>query len=118
MGWQNRTTADDPEDGGFEPRTAKTAAGEDWLNTNFFGEKAIAPAKRRRAPSPIPDARLLFQVQDDIMKTLNALKKLPKDMGDEDSDYSKAVKSAQTQAENGYKLINRYLRTYVNNDPN
>lgn len=90
--------------------------GDDWLNTNFFGEKAIAPAKRRRAPSPIPDTRLLFQVQDDVLKVMTEIRRLPAPV-EEDDDYAKQYKKLLNQAEDTYRLINRYLRTYVNQEP-
>lgn len=119
MGWQNPTALSEEPD---EEETTEHTAGEhhlggpDWMNTNFFGEKAIAPSKRRRAPSPIPDTRLLFQIQEDFTKAMAAFKQLPVDK-DDDSDYMKIRKRLGTQIENGYKLINRYLRTYVNQEP-
>lgn len=95
----------------------KTGAGQNWFDTNFFGEKAIAPAKRRRAPSPIPDTRLLFQIQDDLLKAIAAHRRLPMDMDKDNGEYERARKAVLYQLENSYKLINRYLRHYVNNEP-
>ena len=140
MGWQNRTSAEEagdwnkynwfealpqPVEEPEEETTQRTAsaksshevvaAGTDWLNTDFFGEKAIAPQKRRRAPSPIPDTRLLFDIQNDILKALTEFNRLPAPTGDDD-EYARQHKKVRTQLENGYKLMNRYLRTYVNNE--
>lgn len=149
MGWQSRTAADEPGDWGSydwfaglpepaeEPvettqrtasvdKPAKTyhevvAAGTDWLNTDFFGEKAIAPAKRRRAPSPIPDTRLLFDVQEDFLRALTEFNRMPPPVShgkpsENDDEYARQHKKVKTQLENGYRLMNRYLRTYVNNE--
>lgn len=112
MGWQETTKAEDEE-----PDESIRKEAQDWGDINFFGEKAIAPQKRRRAPSAIPDTRLLFQVQEDILKAIGAFKRLPVELDKEDSDYMKAHKALKTQLENGYKLMNRYLRTYVNQEP-
>lgn len=91
------------------------AQGTDWLNTDFFGEKAIAPQKRRRAPSPIPDTRLLFDIQEDILKALTEFNRMP--VSDkQDDEMERWKKKVRTQLENAYRLHNRYLRTYVNNE--
>lgn len=111
MTWQHPTQAEEPDE------SIRKEADGNWMNTNFFGEKAIAPSKRRRAPSPIPDTRLLFQVQEDILKAITAFKQMPVELDKDDSDYMKAHKKVRTQLENGYRLINRYLRTYVNQEP-
>lgn len=111
MTWQNPTQTEEVDDDGIRKEA------ENWLNQNFFGEKAIAPQKRRRAPSPIPDTRLLFQVQEDILKAITAFKQMPVELDKDDSEYMKAHKKVKTQLDNGYRLINRYLRTYVNQEP-
>lgn len=111
MGWQKTSKFEE------EPEEGLVKEAQDWGDINFFGEKAIAPTRRRRAPSPIPDTRLLFQVQEDILKAISAFKKLPVELDKEDSDYMKAHKALKTQLENGYRLMNRYLRTYVNQEP-
>lgn len=94
----------------------KVGEGNFW-NTDWFSPNSIAPSKPRRAPSPIPDTRLLFEIQEDALKVLAELRRLPQDL-DEDTDYAKARKAIKYRAENTYKLINRYLRNYVNNQPN
>jgi hypothetical protein len=54
----------------------------------------------RRRPGQVPDSRLLFDVQKDMLKAIRELRE-----GNSDA--------ALTQIENGYKLINRYLKQYV-----
>ena len=57
--------------------------------------------KKRRAPSPAPEPRALYDLQTDILKALSALEK-------EDYD-GKALRPIK----NAYRIINRYLRQYT-----
>jgi hypothetical protein len=65
-------------------------------------------SKKRRPPSAAPEARALYDLQTDILKALSALEK-------EEYD-GKALRPIK----NAYRIINRYLRQYVNafEDPN
>lgn len=58
--------------------------------------------KKRRPPSAAPEARALYDLQTDILKALSALEK---------EEYEgKALRPIK----NAYRIINRYLRQYVN----
>jgi len=56
----------------------------------------------RRRPSQVPDSRMLFDIQKDMLRAIDAQK---------DSDHEESAR----QLRNGYRLLNRYLRQYVTN---
>lgn len=72
-----------------------------WAQNAFDPFHGPGGAHRpRRRPGQIPDSRLLFDVQKDMLKAINLLKE-----GNTDA--------ALTQCENAYKLMRRYLVQYV-----
>ena len=54
----------------------------------------------RRRPGAVPDSRMLFDIQRDFLKAINLM-------------HRKEYDGALIQMENGYRLINRYLKQYV-----
>jgi hypothetical protein len=86
-----------------------TPWGTDYFNPDHIrGTLPNGP----RAPSKIPEADILFDIQRDLLKANDQLRQLVHEI-DPDSEAGVYYREAVRQVQNGYKLINGYLRAYT-----
>ncbi len=80
----------------------------DYFNPPTPHVKPPAP-KQWKPPTlrNIPDIDRLFSIQDDLVRAINAA-----DAIEHEASRIKGFRELQTNVENAYKLINRYLREF------
>jgi hypothetical protein len=80
-------------------------AANPWAQDAFDPYRAPQHLKKRRDPSRVPDTRMLYDIQKDLLKAIEALKS--------NEDDEEKLRKTQRQVENAYKLMVRYLKQYV-----
>lgn len=87
-----------------------------WATDYFSPEHQRGPrvVRPKRAPKPIPDTDILFDVQGDLYKAAQHLRQLSANIGNEGAveELERSLGGLTRQISNAYKLMNRYLRLH------
>jgi hypothetical protein len=92
------------------------SSGADPWNIDYFNFKppsVKAPEPKARAPKPVPSPEDLFMVQRHALQVLNDIEELRKRIGHDNPHAHSVLDKLETDAENGYKVIRRYLAENV-----
>jgi hypothetical protein len=90
--------------------------GADPWNIDYFNFKppsVKAPEPKARAPKPVPDPETLFMLQRHALQIINDIEELKKRIPKEAHHAFSVMDKLETDADNAYKVIRRYLAENV-----